>query len=125
MTIFLPGLTHIGAAIYLYGPPPGVLKDIWGSGLVHGHQEVCINDQCGRIDVHQAYLQVPQDKMDNPVLLWSIDLFSLDPATRSTFTSFSMDEMMTLRLRLLDPGSPVRGSHMVFDYAVISEIQYV
>jgi len=115
-------VTSVGAAIYLYGPPPLALKEIWGDGLVHGRQEVCLNDQCGGLDVHQTYLNIPFSKRNDPVLLWSFELFSLDPYSQSTFSSFSLDHSIKCRIRFLDPDSPVRGSHMILDRVIVSEV---
>lgn len=84
------------------------LRDLWGDGFIHGHQEICFDDRpCEGLQVHQTYLDA-QDR-SQPVLIWSGD-------------SFSSDAYTTVQLRLLDSDSPVRESNMTFDRAIVTEV---
>lgn len=70
-----------GSAVFVYGAPKIHLLH------EHGQQEVCLQDQCERIDVETLYSEAPA--LDRPVLLWSAA--NLEPF-----------QVHILELRLLD-----------------------
>ncbi|KAG8897093.1 hypothetical protein FRB99_008463 [Tulasnella sp. 403] len=102
------------AALYVYGASPEALKTITNGRYLHAHQDICVNDQCYPIDVHQAYLNIDKRDESHPVLIWSYDRF--DPTV-----------INTVHLRLLDGQSPdgLEGKGMTFSKAIYSEVQQI
>ncbi|KAG8918507.1 hypothetical protein FRC01_001820 [Tulasnella sp. 417] len=94
----------------VYGASPAQLRAALPEGFRHGHLQICRNRNCEYIDVHQAYLHVPEHLPNEPVLLYGTD--GMSPGVSET-----------IRIKLLDPPSPVDHLWaMSFSHAVCSQV---
>ncbi|KAG8990171.1 hypothetical protein FRB90_001879 [Tulasnella sp. 427] len=69
-----------GAAIYVYGASEDALRTIEPKPYIHAPIDVCLDDECHPIDVHQAYLDSTDDE-HLPILLWSYSGLSPEKTT--------------------------------------------
>ncbi|KIO30150.1 hypothetical protein M407DRAFT_20818 [Tulasnella calospora MUT 4182] len=98
------------AALAIYGASPAQLESTYAEGFRHGHLQLCDGRHCEYLDVHQAYLHVPEHLWNEPVLLYGNDRMS--PAVSETVT-----------MRLLDSWSPVGHLWtMTLSHAVCSQV---
>ncbi|KAG9000650.1 hypothetical protein FRB90_011776, partial [Tulasnella sp. 427] len=82
------------AALAVYGASPAQLHATFREGFRHGHLQLCQGFSCEYVDAHQAYLNVPDNLWNEPVLLYQTDRMS--PSSTKTVS-----------MQLLDPPSPV------------------
>ncbi|KAG8910249.1 hypothetical protein FRC01_006437 [Tulasnella sp. 417] len=75
-----------GVALYVYGASEDALRTIDPKPYLHAPINVCLNDECYPVDVHQAYLDSTDDP-HLPVLLWSHAGLSPD---KNTFVHIRM-----------------------------------
>ncbi|KIO30155.1 hypothetical protein M407DRAFT_20821 [Tulasnella calospora MUT 4182] len=101
---------NTGAALAIYGVSPAQLEATFAEGFRHGHLQLCEGRKCEYIDVHQAYLNVPEHLWNEPVLLYNTDRMS--PAVSEVVT-----------MRLLDSWSTVGHVWaMTLSHAVCSQV---
>ncbi|KAG8918506.1 hypothetical protein FRC01_001819 [Tulasnella sp. 417] len=97
-------------ALTVYGASPAQLEAIFAKGFRHGHAQICLGLRCDLIDLHHAYLNVPSQSRNEPVLLYRND--RILPEVEKV-----------VKMRLLDPPSPVGHQWiMSFSHAVCSQI---
>ncbi|KAG9047921.1 hypothetical protein FS837_001177 [Tulasnella sp. UAMH 9824] len=100
----------VSAALAVYGASPAQIESTFAGGFRHGHVQLCEGRHCEYIDVHQAYLNVPEHLWNEPVLLYSTDRMS--PAVSEAVT-----------MRLLDSWSPVGNLWtMTLSHAICSQV---
>ncbi|KAG8998035.1 hypothetical protein FRB90_012396, partial [Tulasnella sp. 427] len=98
------------AALAVYGASPAQLHATFREGFRHGHLQLCQGSSCEYIDAHQAYLNVPDNLWNEPVLLYQTDRMS--PSSTKTVS-----------MRLLDPPSPVGHLWtMTLSHAICSQV---
>ncbi|KAG8950116.1 hypothetical protein FRC04_007971 [Tulasnella sp. 424] len=70
----------LGVALQVYGASEDALRTLDPKPYLHAPIDVCLNDECHPVDVHQAYLD-SMDDQHSPVLLWSHSGLSPDKTT--------------------------------------------
>lgn len=69
-----------GVALYVYGASEDALLTLDPKPYLHAPIDVCLNEECYPVDVHQAYLDSTDDP-HLPVLLWSYSGLAPDKTT--------------------------------------------